>query len=52
MIEARDALLRVIAPALSLRTFLRRGRAIAQGLQVIRPRRPMQLLKVAKILGR
>jgi hypothetical protein len=49
VIEARDALLSVIAPALSLRKFLRRGRAIARALRVIRPRRPMQLSEAAKI---
>jgi len=52
VIEARDALLRVIVPALSLRHFLRRGRSVARTLRVIRPRRPMQLLSAAKILRR
>jgi len=52
VIEARDALLAVIAPALRLRTFLRRGRQIARALRVLRPRRPMQLSEAAKILIR
>lgn len=52
MIEARDALLAVIAPALSLPVFLRRGRQIARALRVLRPSRPMQLSKAAKILLR
>ena len=52
VLEARDALLAVIAPALPLRTFLRRGRAIARALQVHRPGRPLQLSKAAKILVR
>jgi len=50
VLEARDALLAVIAPALRLGTFLRRGRAIARALQVHRPKRPMQLFTVAQIL--
>jgi hypothetical protein len=33
-----------------LRTFLKRGRAIAHALRVRRPKRPMQLTKAAKIL--
>jgi len=52
VLEARDALLAVIAPELPLGTFLRRGRAIARALQVHRPGRPMQLSKAAKILIR
>ncbi len=50
MIEARDALLAVVAPALSLSTMLRRGRQIARALRVLRPNRPMQLSKAGKIL--
>jgi hypothetical protein len=49
--EARDALLAVIAPALHLQTFLRRGRAIAKALCVRRPRRPLQLSTASKIFG-
>jgi hypothetical protein len=52
MIEARDALLPVVAPALSVQTILRRGRHIARALQVLRPNRPMQLSQTAKILIR
>jgi hypothetical protein len=48
VLEARDALVAVIAPALSLRKFLRRGRAISQALRVIRPKRPMQMSQIAK----
>ena len=48
VLEARDALMAVIAPALSLRKFLRHGRAIAQALRVIRPHRPMQMSRVRK----
>ena len=51
-VALRDALLAVIAPALPLGTFLRRGRAIARALQVHRPGRPLQLSKAAKILVR
>lgn len=51
VLEARDALLAVIAPALSLRIFLRRGRAIARALRVIRPKRPMQMLRLTKLLA-
>jgi hypothetical protein len=51
VLEARDALLGVIVPSLSLGTFLHRGRAIARALQVRRPKRPMQLCKAAKILA-
>ncbi len=52
MLEARDALQAVIAPALKLRTFLRRGRSLARALQVLRTDRPMQLSKVAEVLSR
>jgi len=41
----------VIAPALSLRKFLRRGRAIARALRVIRPNRLMQMSRMATILA-
>jgi hypothetical protein len=51
-LEARDALRGVLAPALSLRRFLERGRAIARALRVIRPQRPMQLTMLAKIVNR
>ncbi len=50
VLEARDTLLAVIVPALKLRRFLVRGRALARALQVNRPQRPMQLSRVAKIL--
>jgi hypothetical protein len=50
VLEARDALLAVIAPALSLHRFLRRGRQIAKAFCVARLHRPMQLTKAAKIL--
>ena len=50
VLEARDTLLSVIVPAMKLRHFLRRGRAIARALRVIRPARPMQLSGAAKIL--
>jgi len=51
VLEARDALVAVIAPALSLRKFLRRGRAIARALRVIRPNRLMQMSRMATILA-
>jgi hypothetical protein len=51
-LEARDTLLQVLAPALSLPTFLERGPQIARALQVLRPRRPMQLIQVGEILNR
>jgi hypothetical protein len=43
--EARDALLAVIVPALPLRHFIRRGPLIASALRIIRPKRPMQMVK-------
>jgi len=49
-LEARDTLLSVIAPALPLKKFLRRGHAIAQSLRVNRPNRPMQLSRLGNIL--
>ena len=52
MLEARDALVAVIAPALTLRKFLRRGRALARALRVLRPSRPIQLSQVGEILNR
>lgn len=52
MLEARDTLLAVIAPAISLQKFLSRGRTLARALRVIRPRRPMQLTKAARLLAR
>jgi len=52
VLEARDALLRVLVPALSLQQFLRRGRNVARALRVLRPHRPMQLLSAGKIMGR
>jgi hypothetical protein len=50
VIEARDALLAVIAPALKLRMFINRGPMIARALRVQRRNRPMQLTMAAKIL--
>ncbi len=50
VLEARDALVTVIAPALRLRHFLRQGGAIARALRVIRPNRPMQLSRAREIL--
>jgi hypothetical protein len=50
VLEARDALLAVIVPALRLRHFIRCGRAIARALRVIRPCRPMQMVKMRQIL--
>lgn len=50
MLEARDTLLAVIVPAMKLSRFLRRGRALARALRVIRPARPMQLSRAARIL--
>lgn len=52
VLEARDTLQAVMAPALSLGTFLQRGRAIARALRVIRPKRPMQLVRMESILTR
>ena len=49
MLEARDALVAVIAPALTLRKFLRRGRAIARALRVTRPNRPMQMSRIREV---
>jgi len=48
-LEARDALLAVIAPALRLQKFIRRGPAIARSLRVIRPNRPMQMSRLENI---
>ena len=50
MLEARDTLLRVIVPALPLRRFLQRGRAIARAFCITRKNRPMQLTRVREIL--
>ena len=50
MLEARDALVAVIAPALTLRRFLRRGRVFARALRVLRPNRPMQMSQIGEIL--
>jgi len=52
VLEARDALVAVIAPALTLRKFLRRGRAFARALRVLRPNRPMQLAQAGEILNK
>ena len=49
--EARDTVVAIIAPALKVRTFLRRGRELARALQVHRANRPMQLTTAAKILN-
>jgi hypothetical protein len=49
VLEARDALLAVIAPALRLQTFIQRGPAIARALRVIRPSRPMQMSTLGNI---
>ena len=51
MLEARDTLLSVIAPALKLRTFLRRGSAIARALRVIRAKRPLQMYNAQKFFS-
>jgi hypothetical protein len=51
VLEARDTLLAVIVPVLPLRQFLRRGRALAHALRVIRPARPLQLSRAARILA-
>jgi hypothetical protein len=51
VLEARDTLLNVLVPALRMRRFLRRGAAIARALRVIRPRRPMQLSQIARIIA-
>lgn len=45
-------MLAVIAPALRLHVFLRRGRQIARALRIDRPERPMQLSKAREILIR
>jgi hypothetical protein len=50
VLEARDTLLRVIVPALKLRTFLHRGPKLASRLAVNRPKRPLQMNKMAEIL--
>jgi hypothetical protein len=42
--------MKVIVPALTLRKFLRRGRAIARALRVNRPNRPMQMSGMGNIL--
>jgi hypothetical protein len=51
VLEARDALRAVIAPALPLCRFIARGRAIARALRVNRRNRPMQLTRLSEILG-
>jgi len=48
-LEARDALLAVIVPALPLKKFIQRGPAIARSLRVIRPNRPMQMSRLENI---
>src|SRR5215813_4893170 len=48
-LEARDALLAVIAPALKLRHLIGRGKSLARALRVNRPKRPMQMSKAAMI---
>lgn len=49
VLEARDALLRILVPALSLEHFIAHGRTIAQRLAVHRPQRPMQVGQLLKI---
>jgi hypothetical protein len=49
VLEARDALLAVITPALRLQKFIQRGPAIARSLRVIRPNRPMQMSRLENI---
>jgi hypothetical protein len=51
-LEARDALLAVIVPALPLQQFIRRGRAIARSLRVIRANRPMQMSRLENIFNK
>jgi len=50
MLEARDALLRVIVPTLSLKQFISSGKVLARALAVNRPTRPMQLFHLAHLL--
>ena len=52
MLEARDAILAVIVPALKIGMFLRRGRALARALQVLRNNRPLQLIRAGQLLNR
>jgi hypothetical protein len=49
VLEARDTLLAVIAPALRLQKFIQRGPAIARSLRVSRPNRPMQMSRLENI---
>ena len=51
ILEARDSLLRILVPAVSLRHFLVHGRTIAHRLAINRPQRPMQLTQTTRILG-
>lgn len=52
VLEARDALLGVIAPALPLVRFMRRATAMAREMSVSRPNRPMQLSIAREIFTR
>jgi hypothetical protein len=52
VLEARDALLHAIAPALTVGRFIQRGHAIARSLRTIRRNRPMQLSLIRPILCR
>ncbi len=51
VLEVRDSLRQVLAPALSLTHLLRRGRKIALSLRTKRPKRPMQLSKLREIFS-
>ncbi len=50
VLEARDTLKAALVPALSIGHWLRRGRAIAKALRVLRSGRPMQLSQAATIV--
>ncbi len=49
VLEVRDSLQQVLAPPLSLRHLLRRGRAIALALRTGRRSRPLQLTTLRRL---
>jgi hypothetical protein len=50
-IEARDALLAVLAPPLDLRHLIKRGKCIQKALAQKNSRRPPQMTRLKKILA-
>lgn len=49
LVEVRDSLHAILAPALDLAHLLRRGRALALALRRQRPNREMQLVKIRRV---